>query len=311
MIIRTLSIAATLLLSSLAVKGQTVPDTLVIKDARKVTIETTDTAQHIIIKGTRLDSDFKYDQRIAYDNPSVVRRIFSSLKDYKKVHKGEKPENKAGKVECGGYLNIGLTAMVGISDTKNIGALKAEDNVSCNARLWPSYDIGFGTTADWYPFGNKNCWSIGFGINWRYYRFSSSSHWTKVANSDNNNEDWMELQEFDHSRQHDLRNGLHVFSLQIPVLYTHTFDTAEEWKLMLGGFVNFNTGAHTSYGFTDGDNEVSIDTYKIGQRPVTVDLLVGIKTPILPMLYCKYSPTTFFKNGRGPKMHQLSFGFWF
>jgi hypothetical protein len=30
--------------------------------------------------------------------------------------------------------------------------------------------------------------------------------------------------------------------------------------------------------------------------------------PGCPDFYIKYSPTTFFKEGRGPKMHQLSFG---
>lgn len=47
------------------------------------------------------------------------------------------------------------------------------------------------------------------------------------------------------------------------------------------------------------------------KRPVTVDALAVVKIPKLPGLYCKYSPMTVFKDNRGPKMRQLSFGIMF
>ena len=60
---------------------------------------------------------------------------------------------------------------------------------------------------------------------------------------------------------------------------------------------------------TAEEHDVTIS--KSGMKPFTVDGVVMVDTPWLPMLYCKYSPMTLFKNDRGPKMHQLSFGICF
>ena len=106
----------------------------------------------------------------------------------------------------------------------------------------------------------------------------------------------------------DRGTSMDVFSLQIPLFYTHYFGEQTKWGFTLGAFVNFNTGAHVNQHYTIGDDKFNIDTGKIGQRPVTVDGIVMLRTPWLLDFYCRYCPMKYFRDGRGPSMHQLSFG---
>lgn len=281
---------AALLLSSLTTKAETVGDTLVIKNVDKVSIETTDNKQHITVKGASFSSHFKYDQTIALKDTNEVKREFANPSDFTKVKLNKKnKKGKRGCVEADADLYIGLGAMTGAPSDYSF-------------RVWPSWEVALDITANWYPFGEKNCWKIGFGIDWRRYRMSSDKFLYKDC------DEMVKLQEFNHSTQHHLHSSIDVFSLQIPVLYTHTFDRDGKWDITLGGFVNFNTSAHANIDYTTGNYEVEENLYGIGQRPVTVDFMVAVKTPYFLKVYCKYSPTTFFKEGRGPKMHQLNFG---
>ena len=61
-------------------------------------------------------------------------------------------------------------------------------------------------------------------------------------------------------------------------------------------------------GYQGEDYE--IERHALGLHQVTLDFFLGFDNPAVPV-YFKYSPTTPFKSSRGPKMHQLSFGFWF
>ena len=289
-----------LLLGSMTTQAETVGDTLLIKKPSKVTIETSDKQQHITINGSSFNSDFKYEQTIELKDTVEVKRRFSNWKDLKKLKLNKKnskdKKNKRGVVESDVYLNIGMGVMTGApSDYK--------------FRVWPSWEIGVGITADWYPFGNRNCWSIGFGLEWRRYRMSSDYYLTKDFTL--SEAGYMRPEAFNHATQDHLHSSLNVYSLQIPVFYTHNFDRDGKWSIMLGGFVNFNTSAYAKMKYTTGDNDVDVQSYGIGQRPVTVDFMVAFDCPYFLNVYCKYSPTTFFKSDRGPKMHQLNFGFWF
>ena len=46
-------------------------------------------------------------------------------------------------------------------------------------KVWPSFEIGIGSTWDWHPYGNQNEWSIGWGLNWRTYAMNDETHWKK------------------------------------------------------------------------------------------------------------------------------------
>ena len=282
-------LSAALLLCAVTAQAQTVGDTLLIEKPKQVRIETCDTLQRIVIKGMEDDDAFHYVQRIAISKPSDVRRTFSSARDFNKVKlsKCKDGKDKKNVWEARAYLDLGLTALTGLPDgyTGKVGVGEA----------------ALGIAADWYPFGAKNSWSIGLGVDWRRYCMGTESWLMKDQGN------YLTPVGYD-ATQSDRTTRLHTFSVQVPVVYTHYFNKKQDWGLSLGAIVSFNTGAHVTRSFTLNEEEYDIRTYKIGQRAVTVDLMVKVITPGLFDFYVKYSPMNYFKNDRGPKGHQLSFG---
>ena len=282
---KKLLFSAALLLASIGMQAETVGDTLVIKDVDKVTIVTNDTVQHLKLRGADFSSKFKYDQRIAISSPEAVRREFSSMKDFNKIKLTKNKKDKKGAWDMSAHFNVGYNTMTGTPSGYSF-------------KVWPSWEIGLALTADYYPYGPKNSWSIGLGVDWRNYRSSSSKRWKKTDTREMVVEDYP-------TNYSDRTTSLYTFSLQIPILYTHTFDADGNWQLTLGAFVSFNTGAHATNSYTDDIDNTEYDQhiYKIGQRPVTIDFFVSFSN-----LYLKYCPMTYFRDNRGPKGHQLSFG---
>ena len=268
--------------------AETVSDTLVIENVDKVKIETRDTVQRIVISGAKDDPDFHYVQRIAIPDSSAVRRTIKSVKDFNKIT--IKKNGKDSKLGCSAHMNLGLNTMFGAPDGHSF-------------KMWPSFDFGLSLLLNWTPFGENNVWSIGFGLDWRGYRMSRDTYWVKTQDNQ------MQLVPYNAAFS-NTKTKLSVFSLQVPLLYTHVFDGDDDWKLTLGGILNFNTGAHAERHFKYLGEVYEIATQAIGQRPVTIDILVALDTPLLP-IYCKYCPMKFFKDDRGPKMNQFSVGFWF
>jgi len=281
-------LSAAMLLGTLAAQAQNTGDTLVIKQPKQVKIETQQNEQHIVISGMKDDDDFHYTQRIAINSPADVRRTFADKKDFNKVRLS-KNKDKKGTVEGVAHLDVGLTAMTGAPNGYDSKVGFGE--------------IAFNINAEYYPFGAKNSWSIGFGIDWRRYCLGTK----KWLGKDAANNNYLTPQDFS-SSQSDCATRLYTFSLQVPIMYTHYFDQKQEWSIGLGAIVNFNTGSHLTRTFTTAEEDFDIKTYKVGQRPVTIDLMMTVATPWFLDLYVKYSPTTYFKSDRGPKFHQLSFG---
>ena len=204
-------------------------DTLVINDAKKVKIETTDTQQRIVISGTKEDPHYNYTQRIDIPDTSAVRRTIKSVKDMNKVPVLQKDSKAKKGFGIDMYLLVGLNVMSGTPGGYNFKA-------------WPSLELGIGLTGQWRPYGKKNIWTTGLGIEWRTYRSDNDSYWVKEK-VDNN--EVMCLEDYD-EKLTDRRTNLNVFSLQVPLLYTHYFDNKCKWGLTMGGVVNFNLSA-TAY----------------------------------------------------------------
>lgn len=289
---KTKTFFASLLFGALAMPSlaEEISDTLIVKRPEKVTIITQDTLQRITVKGSKQNADYRYVQTISYADTSVVKRKTFGLKEL--VCGVKKCEGKKGTVTTDGYLNIGLNTML--------------DAESGSYNLWPSFDVAIGMTADWHPFGAKNVWSLGLGFDWRNYRMSThDGYWAQDAAG------MMGLTPSFPVGSSDKVVGLHVTSLQVPVLYTHYFDSKQKYFVTIGGLVNFNFWAHANRQYEVGDEDFDINTKSIGQRSVTVDAYMQFRAPYLPKLYCKYCPMTFFKKDRGPKMHQFTIGIGF
>jgi len=267
-------------------------DTLVIENPNKVKIETRDTVQRIVISGSKDDAAFHYTQRISIPDTSAVRKNITSVRDFNKIKLSRSDKSKWSSSL---HMNLGLGTMLDAPDP-------------CKFKLWPSVDFGISYTMDYHPFGKKNVWSIGLGFNYSQYYSSDDYFWAKDAQK------MLGLVPYG-ATQSERKTRLDVFSINVPLLYTHHFDVKKRWYVTVGALVNFNTGASARRFYEAPDanknkEEYDVKTKSIGQRPVTIDGIVKLGNPFLPV-YCKYCPMTFFKDGRGPKMHQLSFGFCF
>ncbi len=272
-----------------AAKAGQVGDTIVIEKADKVKIETRDTVQRIVISGAKDDPQFHYVQRIAIPDTSAVRRSMKSVKDFNKIALGKK-DGKASKWEGSVHLHVGMGALLNVPDGYDF-------------RLWPSFEIGFSFLSDFRPYGKQNVWSTGLGFNWHNYGIKDKRYLTKNAAD-------MLVQYESEAMQDNSSSSLSVFSLQLPVLYTHYFDSKQKWGLTLGALLNWNISAYANRDYDIGDEHFDVSMGKIGQQPFTVEGLAMVRMPSFPDIYCRYSPMKLFKDGRGPKAHQLTFGFY-
>lgn len=267
-------------------RAELVGDTLVIEDVKKVRIETRDTVQRLVINGSKDDEQFHYVQRISIPDTSAVRRTIKSVKDFNKITiKGK--DGKPSKWESSLHINLGLNTLLSTPSDYDF-------------KVWPSFDLGLTWLADFSPYGKQNVWSIGLGIDYRRYEYDKDKYLVK-------DHDVIFPADFSDEKK-ERSSDLTVSSLQLPIMYTHYFDRKQEWGITLGALVNWNFHATVNHEYEVGDNHYDISTKKIGQRPITVDGMAILYIPSFPDIYCKYTPMTLFKDGRGPKAHQLSFG---
>ena len=283
---------AALLLGSVCGKASAtaVGDTIVIEDAKKVRIETRDTVQRIVINGSKDDPQLHYVQRISISDTSAVRRSMKSVKDFNKITIKNK-NGKPSKWVTSLHFNIGLTSVLDAPDGYDF-------------KTWPSFDLGLSWLADWHPYGKKNIWSVGLGLAWHHLAMKNDKYWVKGAN------DMMGMLPYAEN-QSERGTSLQMFSLQVPLMYTHYFDNECKWGLSLGAAVNFNLNASANRHYEFGGEDYDVTTKKIGQRPVTFEGMVIAHIPSFPDIYCKYSPSKVFKDNRGPEMKMLSFGLYF
>ena len=284
---KTLFATALLGMSGMA-SAEVIGDTIIIEEVKKVKIETRDTVQRIVISGSKDDSQYQYIQRIAIPDSSAVHRTIKSVKDFNKINIPGK-DGKYSKWEGSVHFNLGLNTMLSAPEGYDF-------------KTWPSWEIGLTLLADFRPYGKQNVWSIGMGFDWRHYKSDKDKYWTKDAN------DYLTPTPFEGVSE--TSSSLKIYSLSLPVMYTHYFDNQQKWGLTVGAFLNWN---FTAYGFSKyekGDENVKVYTNKIGQRPITIDGIAIAHIPSFPDVYVKYCPMTTFKDGRAPGMHQLSFGFY-
>ena len=262
-------------------------DTLVMEKVDRVKIETRDTVQRIVISGMEDNPYFQYTQRISIPDTTAVRRKMSNVKDFGKVVVKAK-DGKPSKWEGVGHIYLGMGTMTG-----------APDGYS----MWPTVEVGVGISADYHPFGPKNTWSIGLLVGAVSLHTPSNRYWAKDGLAG----DKMLLVPYADGLERT-HSSLSAGRFSMPLFYKHAFDERGRWSVSLGAMVNFNFAASASRHYQVGDETFDIMLHHIGVRPVTVEPMVMVNAPYVPAIYCKYSPMTFFKDGRGPEMKMLTFG---
>lgn len=143
--------------------------------------------------------------------------------------------------------------------------------------------------------------SAGIGLDWRQYTLRGHKDCFAKLN------DYVITGQFEKD-YNDFSSNIHTVALNMPLLVKQRF--GKKFAVSVGAQLNWNYYAriHTSYGRYDEDFDVY--TKKIGQRPITVDVL-GILHFGKIGVYCKYSPMSVLKKERGLEFKSFAAGIYF
>ena len=172
-----------------------------------------------------------------------------------------------------------------------------------------SWDINFTVVQyDWTPKNSKTTLSAGLGLNWRNYTLSGHDKMFDKLSINTSNDEVVTV----HNRPgeySELSSRVHTVGLSMPLLVKQRF--GKNFAISLGAQLNWNYYARLNNEYEIGDHEIEDLTKKIGQRPITVDILGIVHVAKGLGIYCKYSPMSVFKKDKGPDFKSLSVGFYF
>ena len=100
-------------------------------------------------------------------------------------------------------------------------------------------------------------------------------------------------------------SAVHTLGINIPLLFTQ--DIGKKVSFSVDPVVNFNAWGWVNNDYDIGDDNIDISTRKIGQRPVTIDIM-GVLEYEEFGIFCKYSPMSVFKKDRGPEFQSITLG---
>ena len=154
---------------------------------------------------------------------------------------------------------------------------------------------------DYTPKKWNTTFSAGLGFNWRYYTLSGHKNgFVKVDDVINVIPAGVGCDDF--------ASNIHTTSLSMPLLIKQKF--SKDFAISVGAQLNWNYYGRVQNYYEIGDDESDIYTKKIGQRPITVDVL-GIIHVWDIGFYCKYSPMSVLKKDRGLEFKSLAVGIYF
>ena len=177
----------------------------------------------------------------------------------------------------------------------------APDNVDFS--YWQSWDINWTILQyDYRPKNSKMTLSAGLGFDWRKYPLSG--HHTLFF------KDGADVVNVGPSTagMDDLHSDIHTTSLSMPLLAKYSF--SKNFAISLGGQLNWNYYGRIKNSWENGDIDYHEYTKKIGQRPITVDVL-GIVHLWSVGIYCKYCPMSVLKKDRGTEFKSVALGVYF
>ncbi len=112
----------------------------------------------------------------------------------------------------------------------------------------------------------------------------------------------------DGSKLDDFSSNIQTSSLNIPLLIKQRF--SKSFAISLGAQLNWNYYARIHNYYTVDDRDYDEYVRKVGQRPITVDVL-GILHFGRIGVYCKYSPMSVLKKDRGVEFKSFAAGIYF
>lgn len=246
-------------------------DTVEVKNAEKVVIVTSDTAQQVTIVGN--GGVTAYNEQVPL-NEYKMRRL-------------RKGKGKYNPWDVDPDLGVGFATPLSTSDGYGFATFR-------------SREIFFGVKFAYTPEKALQTYSFGLWCDWKRYGLSTDKMMTKVA------DDAIVLAPYPMDAKNRV-SRLNIFSLSVPLLFTQKFAHKSNFSFTLGPVVNFNLYGRVNTQYDLGDEAHDITTKGIKYNVVTVDLMAAFTYKEVS-LYCKYCPMNVIKENKGPKFQSLTFG---
>lgn len=225
------------------------------------------------------------------------------------------------------FLAFGMTVNAGTivanddNDTEtNTGGVKLDDDDNWKMHVYVGVDIPIGAPDgvsfapfrsweigwtvlqyDYTPKNAKTTLSAGLGFDWRNYTLSGHDKMFVKHN------DVVGIIDRD-AKVSELASRIHTLSLSLPLLVKQSF--SKDFAVSLGAQLNWNVYSRLNNFYELDDHEIDDRTKKIGERPITVDVLGMLHFGDFAV-YCKYSPMSVLKKDKGPDFKSLAVGIYF
>ena len=277
-----------ILVGSMNCLAQTSQDTtIVVNNAKKVTIEKRNSSMSVKVEGTAENPAYFYSQQMEVDTTAaIITREKNADWDFTIPFANKK--NKPRKYYMTNditSLGIGMVNVINAPDNLNIdmGAsyeFSVDNLLKCCYNLIPTTSV-----------------SLGIGLNWKNYRMTGCTRFVKEGNNlflDN----YPEGADIKFSR-------LKIFSFTVPLLIHQAI--GRKAALSLGPVVNINTYGSLKTRYVLNDERIKEKSKDINQNSATIDFMAKIHLGEIGF-YAKYSPTSVLNPDFGPKFNSYSAG---
>ena len=266
--------------------------TIVVNNAKKVTIEKSSHSMSVKVEGTAENPSYFYSQQMEVDSTAaVISKEKNTNWDFTIpfVNKKKKIKKNYYIVRDNTSIGIGMVNAANASDELNIdmGAsfeLLVDNLLKSNFHLTPSTSI-----------------SLGLGATCRNYRMTGNTRFVKEGNN-------LFLDKYPEGAEIKF-SRLKTFSITIPLMI-HQAITLRA-ALSVGPVVNINTYGSLKTRYILNDEKIHEKSKNIRQNSATIDYMAQIHLGEIG-LYAKYSPSSVLNPEFGPKFSSFSAGIcWF
>ena len=281
-----------ILAGSMSCLAQTSQDTtIVVNNAKKITIEKSHNSMAVKVEGTADNPVFFYSQTMEVDSSAAVIATEKNADwDFTIPFVGK--NNKSRRY----YMTESLTS-IGIG---MVNVVNAPDDL--NVDMGASYELSVDNLLKFrYNLLPVTSVSLGAGVSWRNYRMTGHTRFVKEGNN-------IALDSYPEGA--DIKfSRLKIFSITMPLMINQAI--GRKAALSVGPVVNINTYGSLKTRYVLNDEKIKEQSKNIRQNSATIDFMAKLRLGEIGV-YAKYSSSDVLNTAFGPEFNSFSTGVcWF
>ena len=277
---------------SMSCLAQTSQDTtIVVNNAKKITIEKSHNSMAVKVEGTADNPDYFYSQTMEVDSSAAVIATEKNVDwDFTIPFVNKKEEDDEALELCNANFGIGM-----------VNAPKFPDNMKVD--MGASYELMIDNIVkcNYYVVPNTTSVSLGFGMTWRNYRMTGTTRFIKEGDN-------LILGAYPEGAEIKF-SRVKVYSLMVPLMINQAI--GRNSVLSFGAVLNFNTHASVKTRYLLDGEKIKEASNNIHQSSKTIDFMAKLRLGKIGV-YAKYSPSDVLNTAFGPEFNSFSAGVcWF